>query len=526
MNVGDAQRLLEEAGNALRQGDWNRLADRSDRLIRMHPRHPGAHYLRGIAALELQQHRPAVDHLGQAVVLAPQEAPFAAAYARALATARRDQDALVMAERAFALAPRDPGTLDLIGQVFSHSMAHEKAAQAYRSACALAPAHAAHRYNLVTALIALGDVDAAELELERCLAIDPLFWRAHLTSAHLRRRSETDNHVERLAALLSRHAGDPLPAICLNLALAKEYEDLGRYAEAFDHLTRGKAASRRAIRYDPDQDARLIDAMIRAFPTQAAASTAHPSDAPIFVFGMPRTGTTLVERILASHPQVRSAGELQAFGMAVRQAWGTHQSFADDPDIAEHVAALDGNFIGERYLSLAGNPGDGRRFVDKFPQNFLYAGFIARAFPQASLICLRRHPLDTCLSNFRELFAEKLPYYHYSFDLLDTGRYYIGFDRLMAHWREVMPGRILELDYESLVAEPEATTRELLAHCRLPWDARCLAFDRNEAPVATASALQVRRPIYRDSVGRWRHYAAELAPLKTLLTRAGIEVAP
>nr|WP_329741755.1 sulfotransferase [Dyella sp. A6] len=431
---------------------------------------------------------------------------------------------MAAAEYAYALGPEDPDTLDLLGQVFSQVRHFERAADAYRAACRLAPDRAACHYNLATVFIALGDTDAAEQAVTTCLQCDPCFWRAHLTRAHLKQHDAASNHVAPLASLLERHGNDPLARICLNLALAKEYEDLGRYANAFRHLVLGKTASREEITYESGQDTRLIDAMIRAFPGPIVIERTHDARSPIFILGMPRTGTTLVERILASHPEVRSIGEPQAFGMAVGQAWGTRPTFAGAVDPTPHMNTLDWQLIGDRYLAMTGQNADGGRFIDKFPQNFLYAGFIAHAFPHAKLICLRRHPLDTCLSNFRELFAEKLPYYHYSFDLMDIGRYYVGFDRLMSHWQRVLPGRILEVRYESLVAEPELVVRQLLDHCSLPWDANCLAFERNETPVATASALQVRQPLYHEAVGRWRRYEAELAPLSALLRQSGVDI--
>ncbi|MEO7198993.1 MAG: sulfotransferase, partial [Dokdonella sp.] len=179
--------------------------------------------------------------------------------------------------------------------------------------------------------------------------------------------------------------------------------------------------------------------------------------------------------------------------------------------------------LGETYLTST-RPGTGKkpRFIDKLPHNFLYAGYIAKALPKAKIICLRRNPMDTCLSNFRQLFAPKTPFFDYSFDLLDTGRYYVLFDRLMAHWQRVLPGRILELDYEELVDSQETCSRRLLQHCELPWHDACLQFERNPSPVATASAVQVRAPIYRSSMQRWRHYEAQLTDLRALLRNAGI----
>jgi hypothetical protein len=240
---------------------------------------------------------------------------------------------------------------------------------------------------------------------------------------------------------------------------------------------------------------------------------------------MPRTGTTLVERIISSHPDVQSAGELLNFPLAVKQA-----SAVDTPDLIDlktiaGVRQPDWQSLGEAYLSATRPLTGGKaHFVDKLPHNFLYLGWIAHALPNAKIVCLRRNPMDTCLSNFRQLFAPKAPYFDYSYDLLDTGRYYVLFDRLMAYWRKLFPGRILQVDYESLVESQEPSTRQIIDFCQLPWHENCLRFDKNPSPVATASAVQVRSPIYRSSMRRWKKYETELKPLRDLLEQSGIAV--
>jgi hypothetical protein len=194
-----------------------------------------------------------------------------------------------------------------------------------------------------------------------------------------------------------------------------------------------------------------------------------------------------------------------------------------DSETIQRARGLDWAALGERYVTST-RPATGRQphFIDKLPHNFLYAGWIARALPRAKIICLRRDPLDTCLSNFRQLFAPQSPNFGYSFDLLDTGRYYALFDRLMAHWQRVLPGRILEVQYEALVDSQEASTRQLLEFCLLPWNDDCLQFERNAAPVNTASVVQVRSPIYRSSLRRWKKYEPQLGELQSVLAAAGV----
>lgn len=309
------------------------------------------------------------------------------------------------------------------------------------------------------------------------------------------------------------------------MALAKEHEDLGDYDKAFRHLAQAKSAGRSRVHYSIRQDEHLFEILTRAFPQPQPATAGDPTEEPIFVIGMPRTGTTLVERILSSHPDVHGAGELQNFAVALQRMSGSQTPFLHDVAAMARVHGLDWMQLGASYLDST-RPATGHtlRFIDKLPHNFLYAGFIAHALPRARIICLRRNPVDTCLSNFRQLFDQQSANFGYSLDLLDTGRYYILFDRLMAHWQRAFPGRILELDYETMVGAQEATTRQLLEYCGLPWHDACLHFEENPAPVATLSASQVRVPLYRSAVGRWKNYQPQLAGLLALLSAGGIEI--
>ena len=292
-------------------------------------------------------------------------------------------------------------------------------------------------------------------------------------------------------------------------------------------LAEASAGHRITLSYRFDDDAAIFDAVEAAWPVIAAADVADaPTASPIFVIGMPRTGTTLVDRILSSHPEVESAGELQAMPLAAKFASRTVSRTVLDIETVRAAASADPAAVGRDYLAraaphvAAAKP----RFTDKFPGNFFYVGLIARALPQARIVCLRRNPLDTILANFRNLFAIGSRYYDYSHDLLDIAAYYHRFDRLMALWREVLPGRVLELGYEALVTDQAGETARLLAHCGLGWSDACLDFQANAAPVATPSAAQVRRPLYREAVDRWRLHADALEPARLFLAERGIAV--
>jgi tetratricopeptide (TPR) repeat protein len=512
------QQMLGDAFAALDRGDWPRAQNLGGRLLQLAPRLPSAYLIAGVAALRQQQFELAVAYLRQATQLDPANANALAELARALVSAGDVAGAVAAADAAMALAPAHPVTCDTLGVVYGQAEFHAKAGQAFARAVELQPDNTQLRYNLASSLQFAGELDQARAQYEACVQLDPGHGRAHLSLAQASRHTPQDNHVARLQSGLA--AGpDRETRMYLHLALAKELEDLGDYAQAFQHLTAGKAAGGEGRGYQAQRDAAMVDNIIGCFPEPIAAS-GLPTREPIFVIGMPRTGTTLVERILSSHPQVQAAGELRAFLMALYQETGTVPA---DPAFPERMPRIDWTRLGQRYL--AGTrplTGHAPHFVDKLPHNFLHAGFIAAALPQARIVCLRRDPVDTCLGNFRQLFDLRSPYFDYSFDLLDTGRFYLQFDRLMAHWQRVLPGRVLEIGYEDLVDRQEPVTRELLEFCDLRWDEACLRFQDNAAPVATASAVQVRAPLNRAGIGRWRRYEAQLAPLLDLLAQGGV----
>lgn len=521
----DPRQRYQQAVDALNRGDWKQAQAVAMALRREVPPHAGVCFVAGVAAREQAQIPLAIECLEQAVRLSPQRPDYLAQLARAWAQASEPGRAFELAERAAALPCSDPVTFDALGVVYSGAHAYGKAADMFRRAAAAVPGSARFQFNYATALTQAGDTDGAGRALAACLRVDPRQWKAYLSRANLRRQRLDDNHIDELRSLLGEIDGDAMGTLYVNLALSKELEDCGEYEEAFQRLVEGKAAWRRqAPGYSTRDDEELFSALVDACPQDVPASAGCDSREPIFIIGLPRTGTTLVERIVSSHSRVHSAGELQNFGVALKRATGsTTPPMLDLDVVARSRDGLDWKALGERYLAST-RPGTGGKphFIDKLPHNFLYAGYIAAALPNARIICLRRHPMDSCLSNFRQLFALGSPFCEYSFDLADTARYYVLFDRMMRAWRERMPGRILELQHEDVVDDIERATTRLLAFCGLPWEDACLRFEENPAPVATASAVQVREPVNRRGIGRWKRYESQLRPVREVLEAGGI----
>lgn len=523
-HANEIRTLLDEAKHARARGDHAQAGQLAVQATRLDANCAEAHHLAGLACLDTQQLSRALEHLNRAVAIETENAEYATYFARALAISCRYGHALQVANIAYALTPADPLTLDVLGGVYMQCNAFERANTMFRRAVAALPDHAVVRFNAAVTATFTGNLAAAETHFDACVARMPTYWPAYGLRSRLRRQTPDNNHVDTLRALLAAHAGDVDAQTHLHSALAKECEDLGDYAAAFEHMRLGKAAARTRVDYRPEQDRVMVDALIAAFPTTVSTDKGYGSDEPIFVVGMPRSGTTLVERILSSHPDVHSAGELMDFGTQLCRLAPTGAPAKLTPELIAQSHRYDWHQLGLRYVD-ATRPQTALKphFIDKLPHNFLNLGLIAKALPKAKIVCLRRHPLDTCLSNFREAFAENSAFHGYSFDLLDIGRFYIQFDRMMAHWNAVLPGRILQVDYETLVAEQEATTRKLLTHCELEWHDACLAFQNNPSAVATASTAQVREGMHRRAVGRWEKFRPWLGPLEELLNEAGID---
>lgn len=520
-----SEALSPAARSALARGDMMGLRQLAAARMGQAAGKAEGHFLLGIADSESGRIQDAIRQIEQAISLAP-HGEYRAQLARLYTLVRRDGDAAATLRAAEEAPPADALARDTMGCVYARLGDHESALVHFAAAVEQAPENNQFRYNQAAALSFLGKVEEAEAALEAILARAPDDARVHHLLAGLRKQRPDRNHVARLQSVHDRAAPGP-DRLLTGYALAKELEDVGRAEEALAQLIRVNAAHRARLDYDFARDATIFDAIEAAWP-RVRQAPAHdcPAEAPILVIGMPRTGTTLVDRILASHPAVESVGELQALPLAVKMASGTRSRTVLDPETIAAAAGTDMGAIGREYLARAAHHrrDPARRFVDKFPGNFHYAGIAARALPYAAIVCLRRNPMDTVLANFRNLFATGSRYYDYSYDLLDIAAYYARFDRLMALWRQALPGRILELGYEALVADQEGETRRLLDHCGLDWSDRCLDFHAHGGAVSTPSAAQVRRPIYRDSVARWRAHADALAPVQAFFEAQGIAI--
>lgn len=516
-------------------GDWHKEAERALsrrdfrlahalclKILSADPRHADALFLLGMLAAEHGNFAKALELVERALAVTPDSPEYHAQRGRCLIALHRPREAFEAALRAEQAPSASALTLDTAGVVMTRAGAHAEALAPFRRAVERDPGKAQYHYNLGASLQFVGDFIGAAGEYRRAIGLDPHFYRAWSSLAQVARAPFSAAEVAALEKALTNPAIDTDGELHVCHALAKQHEDEGRYDAAFRYLERGKRRKRAELAYDAGTDLALF-AAAAASATLPHSAEGHPTREPIFIVGMPRTGTTLVERILSSHGQVFAAGELTNFGLALKRAAATPSNRVLDAATLHASARCAARGLGEAYLEST-RPRTGRteRFIDKMPLNFFYAAAIRRALPNAKIVCLRRNALDTCLSNYRQLFATGFSYYNYAYDLLDTGRYFVGFARLADRWSQTLGANYLEVHYEDVVDDTEREARRLLDFCELPWDPACVAFERNAAPVATASSVQVRQPIYRTALERWRHYERELEPLQALLRAEGV----
>lgn len=463
----------------------------------------------GLALQSLDRCAEAVPHYQRAVALRPDYAEAEHNLGAALRLLHRYEEALAHFQKALAMRPGSAEGHNNLGAVLQLLARHEEALAAYETALALKPDLAEARHGRGTALRTLGRLDDAREELERAIALAPRKAEFYRSLAEAKRFVADDPHramIEALARDMATLSEDD--QIHLHFALGKVYSDLGEDERAFDHLIAGNALKRGRIVYDERAALARLERMRALFGAEVMrerAGQGDPSPLPVFIIGMPRSGTSLVEQILASHPQVFGAGELSDLETAVAGLAGPNGAPAD-------IGAAELRAIGARYVArVKALAPAARRVTDKMPANFAYAGLIHLALPNARIIHLRRDPIDTCLSCFSLLFGGHQPH---TYDLAELGHYYRAYEKLMTHWRAVLPaGVMLEVDYEEVVDDFERQSRRIVGHCGLDWDEACLDFHKTQRAVHTASATQVRQPLYRTSIGKWRPSEAVLRPL-------------
>lgn len=526
----DAPELIRLAWQSLGRHQPERAVVACQELHHRFPENAEGWHVASHAAQAVRKLGKAGEFIDRALELDASNPVYRAQKASLLRLTGKLHEAVELARSLVGVRIPSASANNILGATLSHFDLHEEALAAFDSAIALNAEQPHYHFNRAAELRFLGRSDEAEAACNRVLALDPRNFECYLLRSDLRKQTAERNHVAELEALLDAGHADWRSEAQVRFALAKELEDLGDYERSFAERKRGAELRRSNMQYDVREDIAVIDKIIAAFRPEEFrdAAPGFASDEPIFILGLPRTGTTLLERILDSHSDVASAGELNNFATEMMRL--VHRQLgnrapANREQLIDETVGMDYRELGKAYLDST-RPMTGRvpRFIDKLPLNYLYAGLIHRALPNAKIIHMRRHPVAACYAVFKQPFRDAYPF---SYALDDLANYYLAYDRLMVHWRECIPrSAMTEIWYEELVVDTEAEARRILEFCGLEWQPGCLEFHRRKTASTTASATQVRQPVYTTSLDMWQNYERELAPLIGILENGGIAIDP
>jgi tetratricopeptide (TPR) repeat protein len=488
--------------------------------LKRHPTDVAAIRMLAEVAARLGRYADAETLLARCLELAPGFLGARHNYATILHRQGKSEAALAEADRILAEEPRNPGFRNLRAAILARIGEYAESIAEYQAVLAEYPQQPKVWMSMGHALKTAGRNAESIEAYRRCIALAPHVGEAYWSLANLKTFRFTDDEVVTMRAQLARPDLSDEDRFHFEFSLAKALEDAGGYEESFAHYVQGNRLRRAMIRYDADENHAHVERSKKLFTRQFFAERAGwgaPATDPIFVVGLPRSGSTLIEQILASHSQVEGTMELPDVAILARQV-GQRTSRGDTayPRALGKFSAQELAGFGERYVQQtriqrkAGTP----FFIDKMPNNFMHVGFIHLMLPNARIVDARRHPLGCCLSGFKQHFARGQ---NFTYDLGEIGRYYRDYVELMAHFDDVLPGRVHRVLYENMIEDTEGEVRRLLEYCGLPFEAGVLRFHENQRAVRTASSEQVRRPINREGMDQWRHFEPWLQPLETAL---------
>ena len=514
VNPGNAQ-CFYNIGNACKAlGRLNEAGRAFQQAVRIKPDFAEAYNDLGVTCRRLQRLDDAIRCYQQAIHINPRYTD--AWYNLGIAQHERgDTEAAIAAlQQGLDLQPGDGAISNNLGNLYEQCGRYEEAIACYRQATRQADIRPTAYFNLGNVFTARGQINEAQKAYRKSLSLNPAQAEVHYALARVKKFGKDDPQHRAMEKLRDDEKLQGEQRSLLHFALAKAYEDCEEYDQAFACLRIANDIKRATYRYDPDEDKQLMENIARWFDAPFFAARrqwGEPCARPIFILGMPRSGTTLIEQILSSHPQVCAGGELKALRLSL---FTSEPGFSarDFPHAADTLSEATVHRLAHDYLKRTAHlrTTADRLGTDKMPANFLYIGMIRLLFPNARVIHCRRDPVDTCLSCYKHYFIGHQPF---AYDLTELGHYYRHYQALMKHWHDVLPGFVLDVQYEDLVEDQESQTRRVLAHCGLPWDASCLSFHESRRSVTTNSNIQVRQALYHDAVRRWKHYENHLGSL-------------
>ena len=519
------EQISRIARGAAQKKEWATVHAAAIEILKQDDKSAEGYFLMGLVQKAAQRPAKAVEAFATALRIDDNRHDAAIELADQLILSRRNKDAVELIDKYIDRLDNSPRYLDLAATTLSNIGLHHKAWPLYLRAIELQPDIDLFRANVAACAVFVGDIDKAEEMYRKLLAKRPEHQRNHYQLARLR-TAKDDEHIRQMRDIVENNGQSPEFNIYLYYAIAKEYEDLGSWDEAFHWYEKAGNAVASVANYSVSDDVGLIDTIVETCSKEwlADGRVTEPSGrkTPCFIVGLPRTGTTLTERIISSHSKVQTVGETELVEFAVLKISDVQTIDHMNSDIIRAAATKDIQLFGNEYLDLVDFAlADEPIFIDKLPYNFLFLGFIAKAWPDAKIVHLNRHPLDACFAMYKQVFTWA---FKFSYTLDNLGEFYIAYRKLMDHWQDVLGDRLVEIHYEDLVSDTEPQIRQLLDRLDLDFEEACLHFEKNKAASATASSVQIREKAHTRSVDKWKRFETQLQPLADRLSAAGVKI--
>lgn len=521
----DENRLSKIGRMAAQKNDWGTVFTSAQGLIRRNNLSPEGFFLLGLAEKAVRQPSKSIDAFEKCLALDESRFDAGIELASQYYICLKNDEAIALLEKYKGMLADSPWYLDMAGTIYNTMGKPLQSAPLFEMAVKLQPDAAFFLTHLAAAYVFLGEIEKAKTIYKNLLLKNPNHQRNHFYLARLETATNS-NHVDQMKAILKQENKPEPASVFINYALGKECEDLENWDEAFNYYRKAGNGVRAVLDYRVEQDEALIDQIIHScdeqwYETKTGSTLKRPNDKkPIFLVGLPRTGTTLAEKVISGHSKIESIGETQYFELVLRMNSGVNSSGKMTPNIISSSINFDLNELGRQYLDKVKYLwGDKEYFIDKLPHNYLHLGFFAAAFPDSPIIWIKRNPMDACMAMFKQLF---MGVYEFTYDFDDLARYYVIYDKLYRHWKTILGHRIIEIEYENLVTDIAGETEVALGKMNLDYEANCADFDKNITVSSTASSVQVREKAHSRSVMKWKHFAEHLEPLRLKLEVAGI----
>ncbi|OFI36292.1 hypothetical protein BFC17_08610 [Alteromonas lipolytica] len=512
VTIQDFQRLLQTGLHSLNTGQFENAKQAVNNALSINPDSTQANFLAGLVENALNNHSEALKSFSNVLKYDPKNCAVWVHIADLKSGFGEFSEAEKALEKAVEYDDGSPNLKQMVGLVNSKLMKYQDALDWYQKATHQQPNNIGFLLNQATCLMYLGKIDEAEEVLVSIIKIQPAIASAHWLLSGLR-KTKDQQHVTQMKSLMQSFCFTPNDLAYFHYACGKEYEDLEQWDEAFNSFTAAAASKRTSIKYDESLEQEMYDYLLATCTEEwlKDGPDGYPDESPIFIIGEPRSGTSLVEHIISAHSQISSAGELKNLLYCINQLSNTVGEHDLTPQLAMRATNCEPFLLGEAYMnSVKRVRGNTAHFVDKLPSNFLFLPLILKILPKAKIIHLRRDPMDTCFSGFKQLFTQA---YAYSYDQSEIARHHARYLYMMEAWRTRFGKRFLEIKYEELAMNFEINAHKIIEYLELDWDDNCLRFFEQSTPVSTASSVQVRQPVNTKSIGRWRKYENHLQPM-------------